>query len=116
MPFSSAAIGSSNPSAPGASRRVAMCAATKSPSTMPRNGPMLAGIDDVRPRLARVYAPPTITDAEHDQAELGAPAQDRDHAVEVGTAGGNVGGTGTVVVVVVVVVDGVIAVAECSCT
>ena len=28
---------------------------------MPRNGTMLAGIDEVRPRLARVYAPPVMT-------------------------------------------------------
>src|SRR5256885_677032 len=48
MPLSSAAIGNSNPSAPGARRRMAMWAATNSPSTTPRNGPMFAGIDDVR--------------------------------------------------------------------
>ena len=54
MPFSSAAIGSSKPSAPGASRRIAMCAATNSPSTTPRNGPMFAGIDEVRPSVANV--------------------------------------------------------------
>ena len=61
MPFSSAAMGS-KPSAPGANRRMAMWAATNSPSTTPRNGPMFAGIDEVRPSVASVYAPATITE------------------------------------------------------
>ena len=72
------------PSALGASRRTARWAVIKRANTTPRNGPMLAGIDDGAAQAGERVGAAGDDDSEQDEAELRVSSHLADHRPATG--------------------------------